>query len=169
MSVIDRAIIQQSPTPHSPTTTECGATMVEFAISLIVIILAFGAIFDLGLGVHRYAMLKQVTNESTRQIAARLQTHRDCSFIETYLREIATVKLTKHLAPGSVPSWQTQWDIASSDILYPVFRLQSSMNMQCFFLCSIFPNGIPVATSSEIVIERQGIGVGGHGCPPVRL
>jgi hypothetical protein len=149
--------------------SDSGATIVEFAICAILLFMLFGAIFDIGLGMHRYAMLKQVTTETTRQIAVRLQTHRDCSFIETYLRDTASPKLYKHLTPGATPHWQTEWHTSGSGLLFPTFRIRSQMNMECYFLCTMFPQGIPISSSSEIVIERQRIGPGGNGCPPVTI
>ena len=148
---------------------ENGATMVEFALALIMIIMIFGAVFDIGLGVHKYAMLKQVTTESTRAIAVRLQTHKDCSYIKTYLSQTASRLLTKHLTPGSVPSWSTQWENAGSGLLFPVFRVNSSINMKCYFICRLIPKGVPIRASSEIVIERRGIGPAGAGCPAVSI
>ena len=155
--------------PHAHIANENGATMVEFALALIMIIMIFGAVFDIGLGVHKYAMLKQVTTESTRAIAVRLQTHKDCSYIKTYLSQTASRMLSKHMTPGSVPSWTTQWENAGSGLLFPVFRVNSSITMKCYFICRLIPRGVPIRASSEIVIERRGIGPSGTGCPAVSI
>lgn len=145
---------------------QIGATMVEFALTSIFLLFIFGAFIDIGLGIHRYALLKQVTTEATRQVAARLQTHRECSLIRAHLEQNATRKATEGLKLIHTPVWTMTWyDRGTRNGHFPVMSIRGDVRTNCYFLCTLSPGGWPLHASSEIVIERSGAGGFGMSCP----
>ena len=147
-------------------TNETGATIVEFALATVVLMALFGVLFDVGLGIHRYAMVKQVTSDVTRMIAEDLQTHRNCAQVRKYFEDYATPQLTQRLELNVHPTWNMTWDTSGTGDRFPVMKVKSDFRVKCFFLCSFAKDGgWRVSTSSQIVIERSGIGPGGSGCP----
>ena len=140
-----------------------GATIVEFAFVALFMLLVFGAFTDIGLGIHRYALLKEVTTESTREISARLQTRRDCSEISEYLLTKANSKLKNGYGIQTTPTWQMTWDSAGAT-QFAVMRIRSEMPIQCFFLCSLLPKNWKVHSSSESLIDRSITGNGSGSC-----
>ncbi len=150
---------------HSLHEDQTGATMVEFAFTSIFLLFLFGAFIDIGLGIHRYALLKQVTTESTRQIAAKLQTHRECSQIRNYLEQQATSKATQGLNLIYTPVWSMTWyNKGTRNLEFPVMAIRGETRTNCYFLCMFSQGGWPIEASSEIVIERSGVG-GNDYCP----
>lgn len=137
-----------------------GATLVEFSISAVILVLVFGAIFDFGLGFHRYSYLEHATNKAARDILADLQTRRDCNMIRTIVRRVRDEDMRLIGAPGYV-NWQW-WFHVPHDITrrplasdrYITFTLRSEMPLHCYFICWIIPN-VELSATASLMIESE--------------
>lgn len=134
-----------------------GATMVEFALACVFLIFMLGAFFDIGLGLHNYTLLNRVTEESTRQVAVNFNTRPDCPAIRRYLEEIATPHLRDVLGADvkGEPEWCMRWHDSGEGGNFPVLRITGRFPISCYFLCSFFPDGWLLSSTTEIVIENS--------------
>jgi hypothetical protein len=140
----------------SKSTGEKGVTMVEFSLSLTFFILLLGALFDIGLAIHNWMLLRTVTLEATRNIAISLVTNPDCAKIQSYLLDTATPRLRNDLGADAPPNklyWNTQW-IAGNGT-FPTLAINAHFPVQCYFLCQMFPGGFSLSATSETVLEVE--------------
>lgn len=131
--------------------------MVEFAVTCIMLFTLFGGLFDLGLAVHNYTLLKHVTAEATREAAVQMQTTNQCTNVQSYLAGPATDKLVRVLGLDGDPNFTFCYrdsGIVGSTGTYPVLRVHATAPVHCYFLCSMLPGGFTIGTTNEIVIER---------------
>lgn len=140
------------------TDTEQGATIVEFSFCAFFLILILGAFFDVGLGFHNWLMLRHVTEESTREIAVNLVTDFDCDDIGDYLLTTGNRRLMQDLGADVAPegiSWRMHGIAAPATDTFAKMRITGSFSVDCYFLCSLFPQGFPITASSESVLEIE--------------
>lgn len=150
----------------SAETQNTGATLVEFAMTLGLLMIILGAFFDVGLGIYNWMLLRHVTAESTRQIAINFATFPKCSTIKDYLSKVSTPRLRKDLgadvAEGKM-KWEMQWvippkerwDYKESPVTFRSLRLTGSYHFNCYFLCHLFPKGWELKATNESVVERE--------------
>ena len=140
---------------------ESGATIVEFSLVALLMITIFGAFTDIGLGIHRYALLKQVTTEATRELGARLQTRKDCTEIPEYLRNSAEGKLISGFGVREKPSWRLRWTGSGQ---FRRMQISSSLPINCYFLCAIMPKNWSVHASSDVVVDSSVANLNNNDC-----
>ncbi len=142
---------------------ECGATLVEFTLASAFFIMLIGMIVDIGIGMHNYMLLDHATEDLTREIAVDLNSRNDCSAIRPLLYSKGNRYITQVLGADGRPVWAMRWrptQLGGASGLggsYAVMEIEGRFPAQCYFLCTLFPNGIKISASSEIVIERNDV------------
>ena len=141
---------------------EHGATMVEFAVCLILFLLLLGVFFDLGLALHNWMLLRTATLEATRQTAVSFVTKPDCHAVEDYLVEKASPRLRKELGADAAVGklqWSVNWmqpaAAANAAPTFPTLRITGQFPVSCYFLCHLFPDGFLLSATSETVVEYE--------------
>jgi hypothetical protein len=143
--------------------SERGATLVEFTLASAFFIMLMGMIVDIGIGMHNYMLLDHATEDLTREIAVNLNSRNDCSAIRPLLYSKGNRYINDVLGADGRPVWSMRWratQLGGASGLggnYAVMEIEGQFPAQCYFLCSVFPNGIQIAASSEIVIERSDV------------
>lgn len=135
-------------------TQEKGATLIEFSFAAIILMLLLGALFDIGIGMHNWLLLRHVTEESSRNIAVDLATG-SCD-VKARLETGATHKL-RNILGADAKEKELSWSykLEKSNLTYPLLHINASFSSPCFFLCPIFPNGLPVSASSAATVETS--------------
>ena len=128
-----------------------GATMIEFALAFVVFLLIIGGIFDIGISLHRKSMLTLVSKEVSRKLSIELANTLDCSSITNTIN--AEGKAYAQQVGVPVNSWQFRWHNSGNTDTFSSFNLTLSSQVQCFFLCNIFPNGLTPISSIETTVS----------------
>jgi Flp pilus assembly pilin Flp len=162
-----------------PEIDERGATMVEFAISGVVLLFLIGALIDFGIGFQRWNMLNYVTSAVARQYAVELNSSVGgdgvpCGPFRTAIRDRTISRFNQqfgiHVTPGvegealtdpgnESDDYQVQVTLNPPPAALPgedfqpmLLRLQAQLKLRCFF-CIFIPSDIVMTTKSEIEIE----------------
>lgn len=142
---------------------QCGATMLEFAISLSVFFMFLGGIVDIGLSLHRRSMLVHANKEVARLISVRLGSSGNCDEIASTINNDGQALVHDKLG-FTVDSWQVAWHNQANNNSYPSFNLSLNAQAPCFFLCAVLPNGLNARSSIESSVSQAGL-----ECPDVSL
>ena len=143
------------PVLNSNPSAEHGATIVEFALASIFLLLFLGITFDIGLGIHQYLLLRHVTQDSTREAAVNFVTNTECARVRKHFETAGKTLLTSlRVRPKDGVSWCIK--LLSPDGVagrYPTLHVSGSLSVDCFFLCSFFPKGIGLTSETETIVE----------------
>lgn len=158
---------------------ERGATIIEFSISAIVLILFFGGLFDLGFAYHRHNYLEHVTARSVRDLLSQLQTTRQCSIIGPYFQQQTENGLALLGSAGQNATWrwrihpsheQPNWDqildgTISPQGQYSSFSVRAEIPWECYFICWVIPSTYRLSATASQAIERENIGCANGSVP----
>ncbi len=142
---------------------QAGATMIEFSLACIILVMLIGVLIDFGMGFHNYMLLRLEAEKAAREVVTRFNTRGECDGIRTYLDTTATNELLNSLGADATNglAWQIQWlsqacGTSATAIAgaYPVLRVTARMNVSCYFLCRMFPDGLNLTATGEAVVER---------------
>jgi Flp pilus assembly protein TadG len=126
-----------------------GATMVEFALCLIVFFAMLGGLFDIGMMVRSYNSLDEAVRLTVRGATVRVATSEDCNDARTYVVTVGDQNLASKYNIANA-SWVGQWFYPAAGVsLKPTLKLQVSTQAKCFFLCNMFPAGAQISASAE--------------------
>ena len=140
--------------PEARFGNEKGATMIEGAMSAMILFALIGAVVDFGLALQQYNYLSYNTNRAAREISSRLATSESCGVISSYLQKNPIPNLR-----GKV-SWN--WcivGVGDDDLTcskspgagtLASLRLTGSVEIHCFFICRFFPQAVTSTVSSAI-------------------
>ena len=140
-----------------------GATILEFALGLSLMVLMLGAFFDIGLALHNWLLLRHVTLASAREISAAFVMNPDCTQIKNYLVTRATPQLRNNFGlpvRADQINWHMNWKEApiagaAEVTTFPVMQISGNLPVRCFFLCRMFPGGWTLSASNQMVIEVE--------------
>lgn len=143
-----------------------GVSMVEAAISFMILLGLVGGIIDLGIGMFRYNTATYLNNSAAREAASGISPL-NCPSIATYESQMTwtmyrrfcrsvEIKMQDLLGSGSIGCAQMSLRpnnaIRVSSGLY-LLRATTRVRFQCFF-CIFFPELGTLATTSETNIEN---------------
>ncbi len=154
-----------------------GATMVEFALGLIVVLALLGGLFDFGVGFHRYNLLTYVASTVTRQFSTQVAelTGNTCTTVEESIRSEAVGIFNQRMGinsqsatSGAVLDRNTlngDFQVAAELLAPPPpvtgqqptpykLKVTAQYRLRCFF-CIFLPKqtGFILSTKSETLIE----------------
>lgn len=126
-----------------------GATMVEFALCLIVFFAMLGGIFDIGMMIRSYNSLDEAVRLTARGATVRVSTTENCDDARSYVVTVGDQNLAKKFNISNA-SWVGSWFYPAPGVsLKPVLQLQVSTQAKCFFLCNMFPAGTQISATAE--------------------
>lgn len=152
-----------------------GATMVEFSIAGVVAMLLIGAVFDLAIGLYQYSMLTYVVSNTARSAALDTDLQRrgraiGCNALmygpgglinEPDIELIGSADQSKVMPQGG------EHITFSGGYLVPDERIptpgigavglvaEGQARINCFFTCSLWPDGIMVRSRSSVMMPVQ--------------
>jgi len=152
--------------------SERGATMVEMSIALVALMGIVGVLFDLGLGLHRYMMLTNVTQDAAREMATELvttgQPDSDCESVgEGTLRTNAFEAAKKMLTEkyGLQGNYSQDFNQPAQDFYFDAsfkkentdpdlfsVTVKGKMRLTCIF-CNWLPRDLTVSVSSQGLVN----------------
>lgn len=133
--------------------TEAGATMVEFAFVIGLLMMLLGLIVDLGVGLYRYTLLTYSVTEATREVLAYSGRSRDCSAttmqdIEQHAYDVATSSIRRYAGSNADQTYQFDLQITNG-----VLALHGSHSYRCYFSCQVLRD-ITFSTNAQIVLQN---------------
>lgn len=142
---------------------ERGATMLETAMVVVCFFLLLGAIFDLGVALYQFSMLRHVTNLAARDIPVDLanlnfRAGATCGdfdqTVDNYLQ-----KASNSLRSGGKATSQVAWTtcVRTAGVPIRAFRVHAEMPVQCFFLCRFFGNAWRLHSDSFVTLDNGSI------------
>ncbi len=142
---------------------ESGATMLETSLILLVFLVCIGAIFDVGVGLYQYNVLRHTTNKAARDITTQLAVGRysDATPCNVF-RDVARDYLRDRAAPllgNAGTNAKAAWEYSTITGMGPLrsFRLRSEMPLNCFFICRFFPQEWRVGATSISSLESTSV------------
>ncbi len=142
-------------------TAESGATMVEFALAAIALLMLIGAVFDVGLALHHRSFLQHVATGASRKIVACAAVNPSCALFNGCTRQALTEAapvLAGAFAVGRDTTWTYSFNLSGNA---PNFVLNGQMPLECFFLCRFLGSGSMLSASTSTSVEMAIPG----GCP----
>lgn len=155
-------------------TRDQGATLVEFAVVMMLLVITTAIIIEIGVGLQEYGTASDVVASVTRQAAtAPCSGLQEESFPRVYhdlrasfARSRLTSRLSSMIGPAALNGPDTNIEINSLDAadglpagLGRVLRVSVKVNFSCTF-CSLFPHFAVSTITSEAMIEDQNVCVG---------
>lgn len=121
---------------------ERGATIIEFAFVVAILLGLIGAIIDFGLHIHRFNLVTHIVKQSTRVASKYSVVVHDCN-------EIADKALQKANEFVGMQGVTFEPEINSGLKI----RLTARRGIDCFFICSLLPESFELTTVSEVDLE----------------
>lgn len=144
-------------------TNESGATMLETSLILLVFLICLGAIFDVGVGLYQYNILRHTTNKAARDITTQLAVGRysdgtPCNVFRDVVRDYLGDRAAPLLANAGTNA-RASWEYSTISGMGPLrsFRLRSEMPLNCFFICRFFPSFWRVGATSISSLESTSV------------
>jgi len=128
-----------------------GATMVEFSLSVLILVGLVGAVFDLGIGLRNYSLLTTVTTDIARQVSVKSP----CGNIRQGTIDRALQQMSQRYGISGGPSFVTETPPPGT--IGVDFNLVGRWPLNCIF-CLLSPRELSLQATGAVSIENQGLG-----------
>lgn len=137
----------------SPDSKQEGATMIEAALVITVLVIFFAELIGLGLGIYHYSLLNYAIDHSMRIVTASSAKPYTCTELKTLAESTAKAYYTTHLGQSA-----TGYTVKSSVALEgsaSILTLSGNLDYTCF-MCGIAGIGkLKLGAQSQTELQRS--------------